>query len=145
MYKLCVVFLILMFIAGCGDNKGDGTPGGGKGNTGSVNPEGQASSDHWIHSVSFVRIKAGSFTMGSPAMNIGIPARSEQVSVEIKKSFGIMEKEVTQRQWFLVKKENPSEFKEPENCDDHEVIDGVGMCPNHPVDSVSWDDVQEYI
>ena len=102
-------------------------------------------SGHWMDSVIFVTIDAGSFIMGSPSNEKDRDSDEDQVSVEITKSFEIMEKELTQKQWYLVKKENPSHFKKPEHCDDHEVIDGVKMCPNHPVEKVSWDDIQDYI
>ncbi len=111
---------------------------------------GTTTPDHWIFSVLFQEIEKGKFTMGSPAgesERLGGPKQDDekQVPVEITKSFEIMEKELTQKQWFLLKKENPSHFKAPGHCADHDTIEGVDMCPNHPVDSVSWDDVQGYI
>ena len=69
----------------------------------------------------------------------------EQVEVTISKSFEIMRKEVTQSQWFHVMERNPSYFKRDKDCDDYRVINGKGLCPNNPVESVSWNDVQRYI
>ena len=83
--------------------------------------------------------------MGSPSDEKDRDSDEDQVEVEITKSFEIMEKELTQKQWYQVKKKNPSHFKKPEHCDDHEVIDGVKMCPNNPVEQVSWGDTQDYI
>ena len=154
---LAILILSLMLISCTGDKESSGgasssgesdAPDNGSGNEGQ-GPE-VTVSDHWILSVTFVRIEAGEFTMGSPTGESerlgGIKQADEkQVPVEISKPFEMMEKELTQKQWFLVKKENPSHFKEPEHCDDHEVVEGVKMCPNNPVDSVSWDDVQGYI
>ena len=85
-------------------------------------------------SVAFVEIPAGSFIMGDG---------KSQVSVEISKSFEIMSTEVTQKQWFEVMEENPSLHKRPENCSNHDEVNKI--CPDHPVESVSWDDVQEFI
>ncbi len=95
---------------------------------------------HWIFSVSFQKIEKGGFKMGSPADEIGRHFE-DQVIVEISRSFEIMTKEVTQSQWLRVMGDNPSVFKEAKHCDDHK----EGMCPNHPVEKVSWNDVQEFI
>ena len=84
----------------------------------------------------FVRFQVGSFIMGSP---------EKQVMVTLTHSFAIATTEVTQKQWFEVMEKNPSYFSKSEYCDDHRTIDGVGMCPEHPVESVSWSDVQEFI
>ncbi len=46
--------------------------------------------------------------------------------------------------------ENPSSFSKKENCPDdylvlHIGIKVIGVCPNHPVESVSWKNVQSFI
>ena len=57
-----------------------------------------------------------------------------------------MTTEVTQSQWFEIMKGNPSHFRKKAYCvDNHRVINEVELCPNHPVEEVSWDDVQEFI
>ena len=48
-------------------------------------------------------------------------------------------------QWFLVMGETPSTFNDSGDCDDHIFIDSASLCPNNPVESVSWNDVQVYI
>ena len=78
-------------------------------------------SKHWIFSVPFQKIEAGDFLISWP--------------------FEIMTTEVTQSMWVKVMGENPSHFKSPEHCDDHQ----QDMCPNNPVEQVSWDDVQRFI
>ena len=144
MYKLWAAILILSFISCSGENT-NGGPSGTPGTTGGeVGNEGQVP-EHWIFSVPFQKIDAGSFTMGSPPTDRHRESDENQVFVEISKSFEIMEKELTQKQWFLIKKENPSKYNKHFNCGDHEVIEGVEMCPNHPVEDVSWEEVQEYI
>ncbi len=159
-YYLAIFILSVSLISCTGDKKAKGgTSSGGESGTPSATDSGSGNegqsqettvSDHWIFSVPFQEIEKGKFTMGSPtgeSERLGGPEQDDekQVPVEITKSFEIMEKELTQKQWFLIKKENPSHFKEPGHCDDHDTIEGVDMCPNNPVDSVSWDDVQGYI
>ncbi|MDR1243237.1 MAG: formylglycine-generating enzyme family protein [Deltaproteobacteria bacterium] len=80
----------------------------------------------------FVLIPAGSFTMGSDKSKDEDADDDEtpQHRVTISKPFYLGKYEVTQAQWEAVIGNNPSELK-----------DG----PNHPVDNVSWDDVQEFI
>ena len=96
-------------------------------------------------SASFQKIERGSFTMGSPSSENNRDSDEGQRQVAISKSFDIMTTEVTQMQWFLVTGSNPSRFKKPEDCDNHININGEGVCPNNPVERVSWNDVQTYI
>ena len=75
-----------------------------------------------------VAIKGGSFTMGSPKGEVGRRDNENQVRVTLS-PFTMMDAPVTQEMWVAVMGENPSEF--------------VG--PERPVESVSWNDVQEFI
>ncbi|MGE0086833.1 MAG: formylglycine-generating enzyme family protein [Desulfococcaceae bacterium] len=78
----------------------------------------------------FVYIPPGTFMMGSPEDE---PERSENEilhKVTLTKGFYMQITQVTQKQWKAVMGNNPSYFK---NCDD---------CP---VEQVSWDDVQEFM
>ena len=133
---------------------GEGTAGtagnaGATGNTGGTASTGTtpatssapSGSDHWILSQPFQRIEAGSFTMGSPSGERLRDSDEGPVQVRITKPFEIMTTEVTQSQWVKVMGSNPSLFKTQEHCDDHK----NDMCPNHPVEQVSWNDVQEFI
>jgi len=79
-------------------------------------------------SIEFVLIQAGSFMMGSP-QNAEERNETPPHKVSISKPFYLGKYEVTQEQWVTVMGSNPSRFKGP----------------NHPVDSVSWNDVQEFI
>ncbi len=88
---------------------------------------------HWILSVPFQKISAGSFTMGSPANESNRETDENRVEVTISKPFEIMTKEVTQSQWVKVMGSNPSRFKSEDDCNDHE----NDMCPSHPVERVS--------
>ncbi len=93
-----------------------------------------------ILSASFEEIESGIFTMG-----LGGPRDQISRNVIISKSFEIMTKEVTQMQWFLVMGNNPSQFSTPEYCDNYININGEGICPSNPVETVSWYDVHKYI
>jgi len=81
--------------------------------------------------MTFVRIPAGRFMMGSPPNE---PERSDdetQHEVILTKDFFMQTTEVTQGQWKAVMGNNPSYFKAcGEDC---------------PVESVSWNDTQNFI
>ena len=72
---------------------------------------------------------AGTFTMGSPESELGRYSWETQHSVTLTQGFWMLETEVTQQMWEGVTGENPSKFK------------GAKL----PVESVSWEDCQEFI
>ncbi len=76
--------------------------------------------------MAFVRIPAGTFQMGS---STGDDDERPVHAVRISKAFELGTYEVTQAQWQQVMGSNPSRFKGD----------------NLPVESVSWDDVQQFI
>lgn len=84
----------------------------------------------------FVKVPAGSFTMGSAMAsefdNNELPART----VAISKDFWIGQFEVTQAQWYAVMGNNPSEFKSDKVGEDSR---------SFPVENISWEDAQEFI
>ena len=96
-------------------------------------------------SLKFQRVKAGSFTMGSPESEDGRWSNEGQKDVVISKDFEIMAREVTQMQWFKRMGVNPSYFKTKDDCHNHITINGEELCPSHPVERVSWNDIQSYI
>jgi len=57
----------------------------------------------------------------------------------------MMTTEVTQRQWFDVMGFNPSGFQTSKYCDNHIIENGEELCPDNPVERVSWNDVQSFI
>jgi len=79
----------------------------------------------------FVRVQAGKFRMGSPEEEKFRVKNETRYKVIIKEPFYLQTTEVTQRQWIEIMGENPSEFKNGEK--------------DSPVESVSWDDCQEFI
>ena len=85
----------------------------------------------WIDPVTgieFLWVAKGCFQMGS---NRGYDDEKPLHQVCLDKGYWLGKYEVTQEQWIKVMKHNPSHFK---NCG--------SRCP---VDSVSWDNVQEFI
>ena len=78
----------------------------------------------------FLWIPQGAFVMGSPEDEEGRNDDEVQHAVRISQGFWMGKYEVTQGEWEAVMGENPSDFKE---CG--------SRCP---VDSVSWEDVQEF-
>ena len=81
--------------------------------------------------MTFELISAGTFTMGSPTDELGRWNDETQHEVTLTKSFYMQTTEVTQGQWRAVMGSNPSDFSD---CGD-----------DCPVETVSWDDVQEFI
>ena len=96
----------------------------------------------------FVRIRAGEFMMGSPLSEKYRQSDEggrdgKPVRVEISKPFDMMITEVTQRQWYEVTGKNPSKFRESKYCANWDRV--RGMCPDNPVEQVSWNEVQGFI
>lgn len=79
----------------------------------------------------FVLIEPGTFEMGSPATEAGRDDNETRHRVTLSQPFYLGKYEVTQRQWQAVMGNNPSAFS---NCG-----------RNCPVESVSWEDTQEFI
>ena len=99
-----------------------------------------------IAGMQFAKIKAGTFMMGSPSSESDRYNNETWHRVTLTQDFEIMTTEVTQKQWVEVMGGNPSYFKERKYCPDtHTTIKGVEICPNHPVEQVSWDDVKDFI
>ena len=82
----------------------------------------------WMH---FVLISRGSFIMGSPDSEKGRQWNETKHRVVLSKNFYMMDTEVTQGQWEKLVGFNPSAFSD--------------LGKNYPVDSVSWNEVQEFI
>jgi formylglycine-generating enzyme required for sulfatase activity len=95
----------------------------------------------------FVVIPAGKFIMGSPVTESGRNSdEGPQQQVTIAKGFELQTTEVTQKQWVAVMESNPSYFSIREHCPrEYAEVDGIRMCPNNPVEVVSWEDAQKFI
>jgi len=94
----------------------------------------------------FVKIPKGTFLMGSHSSEFGRLSDENQHRVTITYDFFIQTTEVTQEQWFKVMGDNPSKFNAEQDCPgDYKQMSGVGLCPNNPVERVSWHDVQLFV
>lgn len=74
-------------------------------------------------------IAPGKFLMGSPKHEVGRSDDETQHLVELTHGYWLADTPVTQALWEAVMRTNPSRFK------------GT----HHPVDTVSWDDAQEFL
>ena len=92
---------------------------------------------------SFQKIKAGSFTMGSPVDEKDREEDEGQVEVTISKDFEMLSTEVTQEQYFLVTGVTPSRFSTSKDCENWDRENKI--CPDHPVERVSWHDAKKFI
>ncbi|RKZ91257.1 MAG: hypothetical protein DRQ43_10320, partial [Gammaproteobacteria bacterium] len=84
-----------------------------------------------ITGMGFIRVKAGTFMMGSPEKEVDRFFNEILHEVNLTKDFYLGKYEVTQREWEMIMGKNPSYFK---NCGE-----------NCPVDNVSWYKVQVFI
>ena len=100
---------------------------------GEIKPKEKALTEHhktFSNSIGaeFVLIPTGSFTMGS---NTGLENEKPAHEVNIRQPFYLQTTPITQGQWKKVMGNNPSSFKD---CGD-----------DCPVETVCWDDVQQFI
>ncbi len=79
-------------------------------------------------------------TIGSSKSEVGRSSDEAAREVILTNPFEMQVTPVTQLQWLMVMGKNPSNFK-----DGGEVLKGVALNSNHPVERVSWYDAQEFI
>jgi len=84
-----------------------------------------------VAGIEFVRIPAGTFTMGTPASEAGREDQEVAHAVTLSRAFYLGKYEVTQAQWTTVMGANPSEFQ--------------ACGPSCPVERVNVHDVEEFI
>ncbi len=96
--------------------------------------------------ITFVKIPAGTFMMGSPSKESDRKDDELQHQVTISKAFELQTTEVTQSQWAAVMGTNPSRFQKSENCPGElSTVNNVSMCPNNPVEAINWYGAQAFI
>src|SRR5258705_13383814 len=98
------------------------------------------------YAADFVKIPRGSFQMGSPNSEANRSDGETLHTVTISHDFEMAVTDTTQLQWFEVMGNNPSYFKSQQYCQsDYISMNGTDLCPNNPVEQVSWDDVQAFV
>ncbi len=103
----------------------------------------QFASIHFLFREAFIPVSPGSFVMGSPSSEPNRESDEGRHLVILTKDFEMQRTEVTQAQWYAVMGGNPSRFNS--SCFEHRVVGGVKLCMNHPVEQVSWNDVQGFL
>jgi formylglycine-generating enzyme required for sulfatase activity len=78
--------------------------------------------------------------IGSPETELGRNNNEKLREVLLPESFEMQATPVTQLQWALVMGKNPSTFKYGE-----EMVNGIAINPNRPVEKVTWKNAQEYV
>ena len=125
--------------------------GEGSNNSGVSKKEVEAGANQtrdWFRAeVEFATIKAGWFRMRNikdDRVDLDVDETLKmRVRVDISKDFEMMATEMTQALYERVMKKNPSRFKREGDCNNWD--SEKWMCPDNPVDSVSWDDTQKFI
>ncbi len=101
--------------------------------------------------IELVPISGDTFNMGSPKGEGGRDDDEELRNVTIDYNFEMMTTEVTQDLYVKVTGVNPSRFKNKRDCPDtYKVVEtekwGLeSLCPNHPVENVSYNEVIKFI
>ena len=91
-----------------------------------------------------IRLPGGRFRMGSPKGEEGRSDNENQVWTELS-PFEVMDAPVTQGVWVAVAGWNPSLFQGENHCIHHRMVGGVSLCPDLPVENVSWQDVRVFL
>lgn len=99
----------------------------------------------FAENIDFAVIPSGTFIMGSPLSEVGRFENEVPHQVTITKDFELQVTEVTQSQWLEIMGYNDSFYSRKEYCDDYIYLKGYGLCPTLPVESVSWNEVQDFI
>jgi len=115
---------------GNGTGRGIGGPGGIGDGTGSITSKDPVQTFTLSNNVKLemVKIKAGTFMMGSPEGELGRSGDETQHQVTLTKDYWLGKFEVTQAQWQAVMSNNPSHFKGD----------------NRPVECVRWNEAKEF-
>ncbi|WP_292465483.1 formylglycine-generating enzyme family protein [Methanolobus sp.] len=123
--KFLIILIILIVVSAAGCSSDDSSNDDGNANV--KGADGAAPGNGYTNTLGmeFVHIEAGTFSMGSAKYAASQPVHQ----VRLQNSFYISKYEVTQKQWAEIMGSNPSASKGD----------------NKPIESVSWDEVQQFI
>lgn len=94
----------------------------------------------------WAKIPKGKNTLGANKNQQGYFKDETELSYENKNEFEMQVSPVTQLQWVQIMGSNPARFRRKISCPETGTLfGGVELCPDHPVENVSANDVQEYI
>ncbi|MDZ4083117.1 MAG: formylglycine-generating enzyme family protein, partial [Bdellovibrionales bacterium] len=94
----------------------------------------------------FIHVRPTEFTMGSSKAQPNAEANEVPHVIRGLGPFDLQAKELTQAQWVHVMGYNPSEFRRAEDCPlEHVRKNGVEFCTLHPVENVSWNEIQIFL
>lgn len=95
--------------------------------------------------IDFAKIPTGDFIMGTPDGEKNRESDEIQRLIHITHKFEMQINETTQAEWFLIMGYNPAHFKFKKYCPQTYIeINNTGICPDLPVETVSWNDVQAF-
>lgn len=152
--KFIQIAAVLVLVGLCGCNSGDGdTDFGGLAKPLPSDPKALSLSNQYpfantdvLSSSNYVTIRGGTFIMGSPEKEVNRFSDETQHRVSIASNFEMQITNVTQAQYFLVMRKNKTYYAAESVCpEDFQVIDGIKICPNHPVEWMSMNDAKEFI
>ncbi len=95
----------------------------------------------------FVAIPSGTFMMGVSVDAGGGKMADIGRPVTLTHSYDMQATDVTQLQYVLVMGGNPARFHGAQDCGEGRFLrlDGVELCADNPVESVSWEDVARFL
>lgn len=96
--------------------------------------------------ITFVTVPRGVFLMGSSPHEEGRYIDEDSHMVQMQREFEIQTTEITQHQYYEVMGSNPSFHNASAHCPTtHTVLNGISLCPDFPVENVSYDEVQFFL
>ncbi len=94
--------------------------------------------------IEFTKFPKGHFLMGKSEIYKG--QFEVEHTVVLTKDFQIATFETSQAEWNWVMGYNPSFFRTKNYCPkDYTIVNGESLCPNNPVENVSWPEVEFFI
>ncbi|QDK40352.1 hypothetical protein DOM21_02555 [Bacteriovorax stolpii] len=107
-------------------------------------------SDYWnekdLWSTEWAKIPKGKNVLGANKNQQGYFKDETELDYENKNEFEMQVSPVTQLQWAQVMGSNPARFRRKRSCPENVLfLGGIELCPGHPVENVSGNDVEDFI